>query len=367
MNNPHITLPTLGRWIAARLVMLSWLYLTLVAGWAALYFLFGDRWWWLFVLNSGSICLFAPLPLVLLLGLLWRRRQLLLGTSALLVLALGLYGQALLPRPQPAAASGATLTVMSFNMLGFNQHPEAVVAALRASGADLIGIQELSPDAAAAIRRELAREYPYQALDPQPAVFGMGVISRYPLRPIEVALPGHWVGTPQVLNVDVAGMPITLANVHAISLFHTVDGDLNQTVREREAQARQIAALAGSRSAPLVVLGDFNTTPLSVAYRTITGELGDAWSAGGQGLGGTFPSGVSGSGASLRIANIAVPNWLVRIDYVFHSPELTALSSRIGPWDGYSDHRPVIATLALGPNDERRALNAERRLLTPDS
>src|SRR5262245_61294959 len=111
MNYARITLPTIGRQLVARLITLSRLYLTLVIGWAVLYFVFGDRWWWLFALNSGSICLFAPLPLVLLFGLLWRRRELLVGTSALLLLAVGLYGEALLPRPQPAIASGTTLTV----------------------------------------------------------------------------------------------------------------------------------------------------------------------------------------------------------------------------------------------------------------
>jgi hypothetical protein len=53
------------RWLAGRLVTLSRLYLTLVAGWAVLYFQSGDRWWWLFALNSVAICLFAPLPAIL--------------------------------------------------------------------------------------------------------------------------------------------------------------------------------------------------------------------------------------------------------------------------------------------------------------
>src|SRR6185503_8232764 len=110
-----------------------------------------------------------------------------------------LYGSTLLPRPRPATAAGRTLTVMSFNMFGFNQHPEAVVAAIRASQADVIGIQELSVSAAEAIRNDLAQIYPYQALDPQASVFGMGVVSRYPLDWVDETLPGRWVGKPQIL------------------------------------------------------------------------------------------------------------------------------------------------------------------------
>jgi hypothetical protein len=49
-----------GGWVAARLVTLARIYLTLLGGWALAYFLLGDRWWWLFALSSVAICLFAP-------------------------------------------------------------------------------------------------------------------------------------------------------------------------------------------------------------------------------------------------------------------------------------------------------------------
>jgi endonuclease/exonuclease/phosphatase (EEP) superfamily protein YafD len=44
---------------------------------------------------------------------------------------------------------------------------------------------------------------------------------------------------------------------------------------------------------------------------------------------------------------IDVPKWLIRIDYVFCSYDWQAIDARIGPWDGKSDHRPVIAEVAL--------------------
>jgi endonuclease/exonuclease/phosphatase (EEP) superfamily protein YafD len=39
----------------------------------------------------------------------------------------------------------------------------------------------------------------------------------------------------------------------------------------------------------------------------------------------------------------------VRIDYVFYSSHWRAAAARLGPWDGGSDHRPVVAELALLP------------------
>jgi endonuclease/exonuclease/phosphatase (EEP) superfamily protein YafD len=341
MNHVLTRSIAISGWVAARFVTLARIYLTLLGGWALAYFMLGDRWWWLFALSSVAICAFAPVPIVLGIGVAARRRDLLIASGVFLLLGAYLYGGTLLPRPQPASAAGPTLTVMSFNMFGFNQHPEAVVAAIRASQADVIGIQELSASAAELIQRDLAQIYPYQALDPQPSVLGMGTISRYPLDWLDESLPGHWVGEPQILRIDVHGRPVTLVNAHAIPLF--AGPDFDQAMREREAQAHTIARFAADNPGALIVTGDFNTTDLSYAYQVITGALADSWREAGWGFGATFP----GGNISIGGRDFSTPAWVTRIDYVFHSRDMIALSSRIGPWDGYSDHRPVIATLAL--------------------
>jgi endonuclease/exonuclease/phosphatase (EEP) superfamily protein YafD len=159
-----------------------------------------------------------------------------------------------------------------------------------------------------------------------------------------VALPGHWVGVPQALTIDIAGTTALLVNVHALPLLG--GGDWDQVIHDREATAHTIAALA-TRAEPLIVTGDFNTTSLSAAYRTLTSALGDSWREAGWGFGGTFPGGTVTFGTPAGVTEVAVPMWVTRIDYVFHSRDWVAVSSQIGPWDGYSDHRPVIATLTL--------------------
>src|SRR4051794_25092186 len=91
-----------------------------------------------------------------------------------------LYGQLFLPRPTWAFVRNEGLTVMTFNSMLGNPQPAGVVAAIRASGADVVAIQELSRPVATVIERDLASEYPYQELAPQHDDTGMGVISRYP-------------------------------------------------------------------------------------------------------------------------------------------------------------------------------------------
>ncbi len=342
MRNPVLS------WLTARLITLSRVYFTGLFAWAILRFLFGDRWWWLFLVNSFAVYLFLPLPLILLLAILVHRRETWIGLGLASALFAYLFGVLFLPKIPRASASDSTLTVMTYNMLGFNARPEAVVAALRASAADVVTLQELNPLAAEAIQRDLAREYPYQILDPQLGVTGLGIISRYPLQSSDERLPGEtWVGTPQIATMDFAGTAVMLLHFHPTPTNLGPRDQMNWSVRERERQARLIADFVAAHSAPLIAPVDFNANDQSVAYAIVTSVLVDSWREAGWGLGHTFPGADSPGSSRPRLAGVPVPMWLTRIDYIFHSRHWQATSAWLGPWDGVSDHRPVVARLML--------------------
>ena len=149
-------------------LLLAWAYLIGLGGWFVASRLLGDRWWWLFFLNALALYLFAPLAPLALVTPWLRQRHLWLGIIAGFGLGLYLYGGLWLPHPTAAQPTGPSVTVMTFNVLGFNKCPECVVASVRASGADLVNFQELSRPVAAALTRDLAQEYPYQVLKPAP-------------------------------------------------------------------------------------------------------------------------------------------------------------------------------------------------------
>ena len=69
---------------------------------------------------------------------------------------------------------------MTFNALGFNAKGNGVVTSIRRSGADIVALQELNPEIAAAIEEELLDEYPYQILEPKTGVIGMGSLTITP-------------------------------------------------------------------------------------------------------------------------------------------------------------------------------------------
>ncbi|HLG12781.1 MAG TPA: hypothetical protein VI876_13565, partial [Dehalococcoidia bacterium] len=86
------------------------------------------------------------------------------------------------------------------------------------------------------------------------------------------------------------------------------------------------------------------------SYAILTEHLYDAWEKAGSGLGNTFPGvsrEVTPGSSRPDMLGIDVPKWLIRIDYVFCTYDWEAVDARIGPWDGNSDHRPVIAEVTL--------------------
>jgi vancomycin resistance protein VanJ len=319
------------------------LYVLGLFAWYGLHRIVGDASPLLYSLNALALYVFLPLPLVLLAAALLRRREVLVAFVAGAALWLHLWGALFWPPASPAVAADKTLTVMTYNVFGFNLDPASVVETVRRSGADVVAFQELNPEVADAIATELQEEYPFQHLQPADGVMGMGVISREPATLLPSTLDHPlWIGDPQLLSLEHEGTQVLVLNVHAIAQ--------PRFAAERLEQAQLVAGFAAGRREPLVVLGDFNASSTNDAIETLTKVLKDAWREAGSGFGHTFPgASVDESPGSSRpkYLGIDVPRWLIRIDYVFHSSEWRTVAARTGGADSKSDHRPVIATLVL--------------------
>jgi endonuclease/exonuclease/phosphatase family metal-dependent hydrolase len=134
-----------------------------------------------------------------------------------------------------------------------------------------------------------------------------------------------------------------LCNVHLSSPAGIVArgrrwiGGFDENARVRAAQWRLLRAHV-ARSYPtahhLIVAGDFNTLDTEPLYRTLRGSMVDAFAAAGEGYGATFPT------------EPTSPIPLVRIDYVFASPQLVPLIARVLP-QAASDHRGLLVKLAV--------------------
>lgn len=335
---------------AARLlVAAAWLYLAALAGWFALSRTAPDTPGYLGLLTSLGHFLFLPLPLVAGFAAVTRRRLLGAGVLGGIALFAFLWGPLFLPRVPGARAAGPTLTVMTWNGLGRNDHMDDFLDAIRREDADVVCLQELSLLQSQVLDTEFAAVYPYRLLEPRTGVRGMGILSRYPLRELPSAVPSEWNCVNQTAELSWDGRAIQLVNFHLLPFPEDLRqaGALTQSFvrREREAVALTTWIHTLAPGTPVIAAGDANAASTNRVYRVLTSMLTDAWREAGFGFGHTFPDRGAANHGGIRRIGFEPPSWLVRIDYVFHSPSWHAVRARTAASAGGSDHRGVIAEL----------------------
>ncbi len=259
----------------------------------------------------------------------------------LLVLAV-LAGTALALAAPAAATPTRGLTVLSFNIHHAAGEDGVVdldrlADEIRRTHADVIGLQEVDrhygersgwADQPAELARRLGMHVVYGAnLDLEPPApgqprrqYGTAILSRYPILDSQnVLLPKGKPAEEQrgllTAVVNVRGVHVRVLNTH---LQH-------DSAASRLLQATVVADSVTASREPVVLTGDLNAVPTAPEITTLTAHLRD----GGTDL--TYPADVP----------------TARIDYVLTTG--LPVSSRVLPTEA-SDHRPVLATLAVWRN-----------------
>jgi vancomycin resistance protein VanJ len=270
---------------------------------------------------------------VLLAGALRRRSASALAALALsAVVWLHLFGGVLADKSRP----GGFLTVASENVDAGNPDPASTARDLAASGADVLALEELTPQAAGTYEKGLAKAYPYHTLQGT-----VGLWSKLPLsdtQPIDIMDYGPLADTlaadrkmasDRALRTTVAtghGL-LTIYVAHPGSVRVNPEAGFWTASRDIGVQAlgTAIAADPGKR---VVLLGDLNGTMDDRAFASLTAQLRSAQEMAGAGFGFTWP-------ASFPV---------VRIDQILTRGVETD-SSWVLPANG-SDHRPVEARIS---------------------
>ncbi|MGW5000732.1 endonuclease/exonuclease/phosphatase family protein [Streptomyces hydrogenans] len=244
------------------------------------------------------------------------------ATAALLIPVtawLAVFGARLADKSSP----GGDLTVVSHNVRQENPDPHGTARSLIASRADVLALQELSPDTAPAYEQALAGTYPYHVYQGT-----VGLWSRYPLRDARPLPIMPWTRALRA-TVDTPGGPLAVYVAHLPSVRVTPAGF---TIGTRdEALGRLAEDLRAERVRRVVLVGDLNGSTDDRSLRPLTRHMASAQSTAGEGLGLTWP------------ARFPV----VRIDQILLKG-VTATSAWSLPATT-SDHLPVAARLTLGP------------------
>jgi endonuclease/exonuclease/phosphatase (EEP) superfamily protein YafD len=223
-----LSLPLLGRLFPPTANTLTWLF-DLAAHWQMLYASFWFALCLLCAAHSRRWLLFAPLALL----------PLFTASAAL-----------------PAADDGKpALVVVAANVYVGNRDPAPLVAWLRAHPADVVVLSELSEPYLDALSYALGSDYRYRELHPRRSPFGIGIVSRLPLRGVSVIEDADGIQT-LAAEVRIGAQPVRVVAAHPMPPHAREWHD------KRDALLRMIASDSGT---PLVLAGDLNATPWSTA------------------------------------------------------------------------------------------------------
>jgi len=270
---------------------------------------------------------------VLLAAALWRR-----SASAVVALVLpttvwvSLFGGLLGDRSR----SGGDLMLVSHNVAAENRDPAGTARALARSGAQVLALEEITPQALGVYERELAAAYPYHS-----ATGTVGIWSRLPLsgtRPVDIQQDAGPLGASKSAaeklpygralrtTVTTSHGPLTVYVVHLGSVRVNPRSGFWTDSRDRNVQALD-TVLAAERSERVVLLGDFNGTLDDRVFDGITSRLRSVQDVAGKGFGFSWPA--------------AFP--VARIDQIL-TRGVDPRSAWLLPETG-SDHVPVAARI----------------------
>ncbi|MFI1733678.1 endonuclease/exonuclease/phosphatase family protein [Streptomyces acidicola] len=275
--------------------------------------------------------LFIP---VLAAGALWRR-----SASAVVALLLpvtvwlSLFGGLLSDKSHP----GSALTVASHNVGADNPDPAGTARHLAASGADVLALEEITPQAKPQYEKELEKAYPYHTVqgtvglwsklplsDTQPVDTKMDYGPLADTKPVDSKM-GYNRALRTTVATDQGPLAVYVAHLGSVRVLPRNGFWTDSRDRGAQALAEAVAAEPNER---VVLLGDLNGTTDDRAFAGITSQLHSVQDAAGDGFGFSWP-------AKFPVA---------RIDQILvRGVEPT--SSWVLPATG-SDHLPVAAGIS---------------------
>jgi endonuclease/exonuclease/phosphatase (EEP) superfamily protein YafD len=232
--------------------------------------------------------------------------------------------------PQPGSIE---LRVVSANIYRGRADMADLMQIVRDTDADLLSIQELTPEAVQELDRlGLRRRFPYRTQVSAGEYFGGGLFSRFPLRdrppvrtPPSVAATGELLSMPRAFLLAPGAALVDVVAAHPYAPVRGHVGDWEQG----------LDALPAAEEGPVgLLIGDFNATLDLDSFRDLIGEgYRDAGEVMGDGLTPTW-----------RAGSVIPPP--VTIDHVLADERVEIGDYEVHNLPG-SDHEALSATLFL--------------------
>lgn len=236
--------------------------------------------------------------------------------------------------PAQTDRDGQTLTVMHFNVNTGNTDHAGVITEIRSHKPELLFVQEVNNRWLDALEAGLT-DYELVVEDARTDNFGIACFvraqgdDRKPLTITDARTFDPTGGVAQVPVIEATfdwdGQSIKALSIHPLPPISM------QYARIRNAVLEAAGQWAAEQNGPCLVIGDFNATPWSTAFRDLQSEGGLTDSQVGFGRAPTWPAGLGTLG-------------MIPIDHLLHSDGLVTVNRQVGQAMG-SDHKPLIVTL----------------------
>lgn len=256
--------------------------------------------------------------------------------------------------PSATDPSLTSVSVMTYNThrMGMFAKSEQnrVIQYIKRTDADIVCLQEVEvyKDSHYLTFNELKqalRQYPYTYFDfsvhNSRRQYGNAVFSKYPLIKKQTIRYDSQANISSRCDVLIYQDTVRLFVNHLESnrltnqdLDHDIDrlmDKLSSARHIRNQQALAVKAEVNQSPYPVLVVGDFNSIPLSYAYQHLRWGLRDCFLETSRGK----------IGATFRKYHIGI-----RIDYILCSRSMTPISTQIDHVN-YSDHYPVVSKIRL--------------------
>ena len=241
-----------------------------------------------------------------------------------------------------STASRGKVRVLTYNIHYGSDGAKNIARVIRDENPDIICLQETRafagwPDPMPALKTQFPQYQMRRAGE-------VAILSRQPLSSAkQYSMPARSGRKLLESVVEIDGRKLRVLVAH----IATGTGDISAlrhprayTIAAAKVRREHLETLleksAGSKL-PTIIAGDFNNPPRGLAYRRLQSRYTDSFRAAGWGLGYSF--------------HAALP--VLRIDYIWADPIIRVLSCRtLGA--SASDHRPVVADIALPDETNRK-------------
>jgi endonuclease/exonuclease/phosphatase (EEP) superfamily protein YafD len=247
------------------------------------------------------------------------------------------------PTRIPAAIDPATprVSVMTFNVNFALADDPATLAAVAQQNADIVFLQETTPQWERGLRSRCGAEYPHvQFHHDAGAAGGLGVISKLPIERIDYLPAKDWFPAARVVLMSPLGR-LQVLNVHLrppISNSGSAVSGYFSTPPVREQEIATFAA-ALDKSLPTLIVGDFNENERGRAARWLHAN----------GYRSALPE-FAPKAQTWRWRTSYLLSLNGRYDHLCYDARLTPLRVEVRN-AGRSDHLPVVGVFALAAED----------------